>query len=91
MNVENLRNNHPKLISYMETAGYSNDYISRLRREIQWILAEADTRGWDCYNDVYRSFTFYYSARAIASISTMASLGKRATCTAERAGGLFGK
>jgi len=54
MNVENLRNNHPKLILYMETAGYSNDYISRLRREIQWILAEADTRGWDCYNDVYR-------------------------------------
>lgn len=56
MNVENLRNNHPKLISYMETAGYSNDYISRLRREIQWILAEADTRGWDCYNDVYRHY-----------------------------------
>jgi hypothetical protein len=22
MNVENLRNNHPKLISYMEAAGY---------------------------------------------------------------------
>lgn len=56
MNVENLRNNHPKLISYMETAGYSNDYISRLRREIQWILAEADTWGWDCYNDVYQHY-----------------------------------
>ncbi len=56
MNVENLRNNHLKLISYMETAGYSNDYINRLRREIQWILAEAETRGWDCYNDVYRHY-----------------------------------
>lgn len=56
MNVENLRNNYPKLISHMETAGYSNDYISRLRREIQRILAEADTKGWDCYNDVYRHY-----------------------------------
>ena len=58
MNLENLRNDYLKLISYMETAGYSNDYINRLRREIQWILVEADTRGWDCYNDVYQ----YYEA-----------------------------
>jgi len=58
MNVENLRNNHSKLISYMESAGYSNDYIGRILKEIQWILAEADTRHWDCYSDVYR----YYEA-----------------------------
>ena len=56
MNLENLRNNHPKLISYMETAGYSNDYIGRIQKEIQWILAEADTRDWDCYSDVYRYY-----------------------------------
>ena len=56
MNLENLRNNHPKLISYMETAGYSNDYTGRFRKEIQWILAEADTRDWDCYSDVYRYY-----------------------------------
>jgi hypothetical protein len=37
------------------------------------------------------NFAIYYSARAIASISMIASLGKRATCTADRAGGLFGK
>jgi integrase len=56
MNVENLRNNHPKLISYMEAAGYSKDYIGRLQTEIQKILAEADTKDWDCYSDVYQDY-----------------------------------
>lgn len=58
MNVENLRTNHPKLISYMETAGYSKAYIGRILKEIQWLLAETDTMGWVCYSDVYR----YYEA-----------------------------
>ena len=56
MNVENLRNNHPKLISYMEAAGYSKDYIGRLQKEIQKILAEADSKDWDCYSDVYKDY-----------------------------------
>lgn len=56
MNVENLRNNYPKLISYMEAAGYSNDYIGRIRREIQWILTEVGSNGWNCYSDVYRYY-----------------------------------
>lgn len=58
MNMENLKNNYPKLISYMETAGYSNDHIGRVQREIQRILVEAGNNGWDCYNDVYK----YYEA-----------------------------
>ena len=58
MNMENLRNNHPKLISHMETAGYSNDYTGRVQKEIQWILMEADSRDWGCYSDIYR----YYEA-----------------------------
>lgn len=58
MNVENLRNNYHKIISHMETTGYSNDHTGRVRREIQWILAEAGNKGWDCYNDVCR----YYEA-----------------------------
>lgn len=56
MNVENLRHNYPKLISFMETAGYSNNYIGRLQREIERILVEVHTKGWDCYNDVYRHY-----------------------------------
>jgi integrase len=56
MNLENLRNNHPKLISYMKAAGYSKDYIFRLQTEIQKILAKADTKDWDCYSDVYQDY-----------------------------------
>jgi integrase len=56
MNVENLRNNHPKLISYMENSGYSKDYVNRLQVEIQKVLTEANTKDWDCYNDVYRDY-----------------------------------
>lgn len=56
MNVENLRNNYPKLISYVEAAGYSKDYIGRLQAEIQKILTEADTKDWACYSDVYRDY-----------------------------------
>ena len=56
MNVDNLRNNHPKLISYMEDAGYSKDYIGRLQAEIQKILAEVDSKDWDCYSDVYKDY-----------------------------------
>lgn len=56
MNVENLRTNHSKLISYMETAGYSKDYIGRLMKEIQKIFAGADTKDWDCYSDVYHDY-----------------------------------
>lgn len=56
MNVEYLRNNHPKLISYMEAAGYSKDYIGRLQKEIQKILAGADSKDWDCYSDVYKDY-----------------------------------
>ncbi len=35
MNVQNLRDNYPKLISYMETNGYSKSYVCRIKREIK--------------------------------------------------------
>ena len=39
MNVQNLRDNYPKLISYMESNGYSKTYVARFKREIEKILA----------------------------------------------------
>ena len=54
MNVENLRINNHKLLSQMKNAGYSDDYIHRFRKEINWILAEVESKGWKCYEDVYR-------------------------------------
>jgi integrase len=56
MNVENLRNNYLKLLSRMEDAGYSKNYIYTFRTEIQWIISEAGLRDWDCYGDVYRDY-----------------------------------
>jgi len=56
MRIDNLKHNYPKLLCQMETSGYSKDYISRFRREIQWILSEVGNRNWKCYDDVYRYY-----------------------------------
>jgi len=57
MNVKNLRDNYPKLISYMETNGYSKTYVDRFKREIKKILAAVDSKEWSCYKDVYLEYT----------------------------------
>lgn len=57
MNVENLRDNYPKLISYMETNDYSKIYIDRFKREIKKILEAAGSKKWSCYTDVYLEYT----------------------------------
>ncbi|KPA15805.1 hypothetical protein MHK_003988, partial [Candidatus Magnetomorum sp. HK-1] len=56
MNVQNLRDNYPKLISYMETNDYSKTYVDRFKREIKKILA-VDSKEWSCYTDVYLEYT----------------------------------
>ena len=57
MNVQNLRDNYPKLISYMEINGYSKTYVERFKREIEKILKLADSKEWSCYTDVYLEYT----------------------------------
>ena len=57
MNVQNLRDNYSKLISYMETNGYSKTYVDRLKREIEKILSTVDSKEWSCYTDVYLEYT----------------------------------
>jgi integrase len=57
MNVQNLRENYPKLISYMETNGYSKTYIDRIKREVKKILIAVDSKKWLCYTDVYLEYT----------------------------------
>ena len=57
MNVQNLRDNYPKLISYMETNGYSKIYVDRFKREIKRILVATDSNKWSCYRDVYLEYT----------------------------------
>lgn len=57
MNVQNLRDNYPKLISYLEANSYSKTYVDRLQREIEKILAAVDSKEWSCYTDVYLDYT----------------------------------
>ena len=57
MNVQKLRDNYPKLISYMETNSYSKTYVDRFKREIEKILAAVDSKEWSCYTDVYLEYT----------------------------------
>jgi preprotein translocase subunit Sss1 len=56
MNVENLRKNHPKLITFMEEEGYHANYVFKVRQEIRRILRLADKKGWRSYSDVYQDY-----------------------------------
>ncbi len=57
MNVKNLGENYPQLISYMEINDYSKSYIDRFKREIKKILTAADSKKWSNYTDVYLEYT----------------------------------
>jgi hypothetical protein len=57
MNVQNLLDNCPKLIPYMENNGYSKTYGYRLKREIERIMLTVDSKEWSCYIDVYLEYT----------------------------------
>ena len=57
MNLQNLRDNYPKLISYMETNGYSKTYIDRIKREIKKILSAKIQRKCHAIQSVYLEYT----------------------------------
>jgi integrase len=54
MNIKNLQATHHKLISFMQDAGYSKSYISKVSREIRYILANAENYGWTSYAEIFR-------------------------------------
>lgn len=57
MNTQNLRDNYPKLMDYMERAGYSAAYIKKVRREIEHILYRADSKDFTSYTDIYLEYS----------------------------------
>ena len=57
MDVQNLRNTYPQLITYLEDHGYATTYVARFTREIRRILARGDSPEWSSYTDVYRDYT----------------------------------
>jgi integrase len=56
MDVQNLRNKYPQLITYLESAGYSKLYIAGLKRDIRRILRHAKLKGWKTYTDAYLAY-----------------------------------
>lgn len=63
MNTQNLRDNYPKLIDYMERAGYCATYIIKVRREIDYVLSGADSKDWASYTDIYLEYVNKSSSR----------------------------
>jgi len=53
MNIQNLRVNYPKLISYMEADGYSRSYVDSFKREIKNILTTEHLEEYSSYTDLY--------------------------------------
>ncbi len=63
MNTQNLRDNYPKLIDYMERDGYCATYITKVRREIDYVLSGADSKDWSSYTDIYLEYVNKSSSR----------------------------
>jgi len=57
MNLQKLRDNYSKLISYMEVNGYSKTYIGSFKREIKRILSAINSKKVSCYTDIYLVYT----------------------------------
>jgi len=74
MNVQNLKNRYPELITYMKDEGYSKDYIDRVRREIEKVVANVTSSNWQSYEDIYHDYANQGKSKA-ALKHRLASLG----------------
>ena len=63
MNLRNLKENSPQLLLHMEENGYSSIYISKVRHEIEHIIANAQSKGWTAYTDVYQEYVERLSSK----------------------------
>lgn len=56
MDLQNLRDTYPQLLSYMEAASYSRQYIQYIEKDILWIINESNHYAWQSYNDIYQTY-----------------------------------
>ena len=59
MEVQNLQDNYPRLLSFMKENGYSAIYIRRFEAKIKRILSEVELHKLETYEDVYRTYVWY--------------------------------
>lgn len=51
MDLEKLCNNHADLIQHMQKDGYSEDYVRRLKTEINWLIRNKEKKEIQTYED----------------------------------------
>ena len=56
MDLQDLKTKYPLLISYMESKGYTRQYIRFIEKEINWILNESGRYHRKTYDDVYQTY-----------------------------------
>ena len=56
MDLQELKIKYPLLISYMESKGYSRQYIWYIERDINWILKKSRHYHWKTYDDIYQTY-----------------------------------
>lgn len=56
MDLQNLRDTYPLLLSYMEAASYSKQYIQYIEKDILWIINESIHYTWQSYDDIYQTY-----------------------------------
>lgn len=61
MDLRNLRDTYPLLLSYMETKSYSKQYIQYIEKDILWIINESSHYAWLSYDDIYQTYVDRWS------------------------------
>jgi integrase len=78
MDVQNLQEKYPFLLSYMKENGYSATYVRYLKTEINRILQGVNRYGWNTYEDVYfASVKKFKSKGAIGNKRSLLGIIKR--------------
>ena len=61
MDLQNLRDTYPLLLSYMEAESYSKQYIQYIEKDILWIINESSHYAWRSYDDIYQTYVDKWS------------------------------
>jgi hypothetical protein len=64
MDISNLRQTYPVLISYLREEGYSKGYIGEILTDIKQVLAEASDPGITTYEEYFDSIHAKYTSKA---------------------------
>ena len=70
MDLQNLRDTYPLLLSYMETKNYSKQYIQYIEKDILWIINESSHYAWLSYDDIYQTYVDKWSNKTTLNHKT---------------------